>query len=90
MADYTVSITDHQKRCLDYVMVGIGTWLNNAAEGRANDAQTQIVRLNADYCNENGIAIGVGVTAQVEQAYNLGIITTAQARDNNLAKPGSS
>ena len=44
MADYTVSITDHQKRCLDYVMVGIGTWLNNAAEGRANDAENQIKR----------------------------------------------
>ena len=89
MADYTVSITDHQKRCLDYVMVGIGTWLNNAAEGRANDAQAQIVRLNADYCNEKGIAIGVGVTAQVEQAYNLGIVTTAEARNARGMNPGS-
>ncbi len=88
MTDYTVSITDHQKRCLDYVMVGIGTWLNNAVEGRANDAQGQIVRLNADYCNENGIAIGVGVTAQIEQAYNLGIVTSAQLREENNA-PGS-
>ena len=88
MADYTVSVTDHQKRCLDYVMVGIGTWLSNAVEGRANDAEIQIVRLNADYCNEKGIAIGVGVTAQVEQAYNLGIVTSAQDRDVNNA-PGS-
>lgn len=89
MADYTVSITDHQKRCLDYVMVGIGTWLNNAAEGRANDAEAQIVRLNANYCNENGIAIGVGVTAQIEQAYNLGVVTTAESR-NKESTPGSS
>ena len=89
MTDYTVSITDHQKRCLDYVMVGIGTWLNNAVEGRANDAQGQIVRLNADYCNENGIAIGVGVTAQIEQAYNLGVVTTAESR-NKESTPGSS
>lgn len=89
MADYTVSITDHQKRCLDFVMVGIGTWLNNAVEGRASDAEAQIVRLNANYCNENNIAIGVGVTAQIEQAYNLGVVTTAQARDVTNA-PGSS
>ena len=89
MADYTVSITDHQKRCLDYVMVGISTWLNNAAEGRANDAETQIIQVNTNYCNQNGIAIGVGVTAQVEQAYTLGIVTTAEARNNNSSTPGS-
>ena len=80
MADYTVSITDHQKRCLDYVMVGIGTWLNNAAEGRANDAQAQIVRLNAEYCNENGVAMAVGVDAQVQQAFDVGIAHTLTER----------
>jgi len=89
MADYTVSITDHQKRCLDYVMVGIGTWLSNAVEGRANDAENQIIQVNTSYCNTNGIAIGVGVTTQVEQAYNLGIVTTAEARNNNSSTPGS-
>ena len=34
------------------------------------------------------IAIGVGVTAQVEQAYNLGIVTTAAAR-NAAAEEGA-
>ena len=44
-------------------------------------AVDEIVSLNTAHCNANGIAIGVGVTAQVEQAYNLGIVTTAAARN---------
>ena len=45
----------------------------------------EIVSINVAHCNANGIAIGVGITAQVEQAYNLGIVTTAAAR--NAASP---
>ena len=45
----------------------------------------EIVSINVAHCNANGIAIGVGITAQVEQAYNLGIVTTAAAR--NAATP---
>ena len=45
----------------------------------------EIVSINVAHCNANGIAIGVGITAQVEQAYNLGIVTTVVAR--NAATP---
>ena len=36
-----------------------------------------IIASNTGHCNENGIAIGVGVTAQITQAYDLGVIKTA-------------
>ena len=46
-------------------------------------------KLNMEHCNANGITIGVGVTAQVEQAYTLGIVTTAEARNARGMNPGS-
>ena len=86
MAEYKVTTSDHDERCLDYGMVGIQTWIDNAVATQIRISQQEIIKLNMEHCNANGITIGVGVTAQVEQAYTLGIVTTAEARnaDNSL------
>ena len=81
MATYTVTTSEHDERCLDYGMVGIQTWIDNAVATQIRISQQEIIKINMEHCNENGITIGVGVTAQVEQAYNLGIVTTAEARN---------
>ena len=88
MAEYKVTTSDHDERCLDYGMVGIQTWIDNAIATQIRINQQEIVKLNMEHCNANGISIGVGVTAQVEQAYNLGIVTTAEARNIGYM-PGS-
>ena len=90
MAEYKVTTSDHDERCLDYGMVGIQTWIDNAIATQIRINQQEIIKLNMEHCNANGITIGVGVTAQVEQAYNLGIVTTAEARNNNWVEPGGS
>ena len=81
MPDITFSITDTQKKALDTVIsggvAGIGTWAENFTSVRAIKAQNIIVNNLVKHCNDNGIAIGVGITAQVEQAYNIGIAHTA-------------
>ena len=77
MPDYTISITDNEKKCLDTVMVGIGTWAANLLENRAHHAQEKILSDLYKHFNENGIAIGVGVTAQIDQAYAIGVAHTA-------------
>ena len=89
MATYTVTTSEHDERCLDYGMVGIQTWIDNAVATQIRISQQEIIKINMEYCNENGITIGVGVTAQVEQAYNLGIVTTAKARNAAGMVPGS-
>ena len=89
MAEYKVTTSDHDERCLDYGMVGIQTWIDNAIATQIRVNQQEIIKLNMEYCNENGITIGVGVTAQVEQAYNLGIVTTAEARNATGMFPGA-
>jgi len=88
MAEYKVTTSEHDEKCLDYVMVGIQTWIDNAVATQIRISQQEIIKLNMEHCNENGISIGVGVTAQVEQAYTLGIVTTASARNIGYM-PGS-
>ena len=81
MPDYTITLTDSERKAMEYIAVDVDYWITNAATNRARIATDEIVSLNTAHCNANGIAIGVGVTAQVEQAYNLGIVTTAAARN---------
>ena len=80
MPDITFSITDTEEKALNYVCVGIATYTDNFITNRARKAIDEIVALNTAHCNANNIAIGVGVTAQVDQAYSLGVIKTALQR----------
>ena len=89
MAEYKVTTTDHEEKCLNFNIVGIQTWIDNAVAAQIQLSQQEIVKLNMEHCNANGISIGVGVTAQVEQAYTLGIVTTAEARNAAGMNPGS-
>ena len=58
-------------------MVGIGTWAHNAVTNRARKAKKDILSQLYTHCNQNGIAIATGESAQIRQAYNVGIASTA-------------
>tara|TARA_B100000700_G_C14541959_1_gene622399 strand:+ start:280 stop:549 length:270 start_codon:yes stop_codon:yes gene_type:complete len=88
MATYTITTTDHDERCLNYDVVGIQTWISNAVRNRIEVAEREIIEKNTAHCNANGIAIGVGVTAQVTQAYTLNVVKTAEQRNNDSTEPG--
>jgi len=81
MPDITVNITDTEEKALNYICVGITTFTENFIKNRARKAKEEIVDLNMKHCNENGIAIGVGVTAQIDQAFSLGVVKTAEQRN---------
>ena len=83
--DYTITITDTQKKGLEYVAVDVDEWITNAATARASVAIAEIIELNTAHCNANDIAIGVGVTAQIDQAFSLGVIKTAEQRNIDAA-----
>lgn len=85
MPNITISITDTEEKALNHICVGIATYTDNFIKNRARKAIQEIVDLNIKYCNENDIAIGVGVTAQIDQAYSLGIIKTAEQRNIDAA-----
>ena len=77
MPEIKFNITDTEEKCLNTVMVGIGTWADNFTTNRARIAQEDICSRLMTYCNANGIAIATGVDAQITQAYAVGVAHTA-------------
>lgn len=80
MADYTVTLTDTEKTAMEYIAFDVDQWITNAATNRARIAIEEIINLNTTHCNNNSIAIAVGVDAQVAQALSLGVIDKAADR----------
>ena len=88
MATYTITTTDHDEKCLNYGIVGIQTWIDNAVATQILISQQEIIAKNIEHCNANGLNIGVGVTAQVAQAYGNNVVKTAEQRNADYSSPG--
>ena len=86
MPDITISITDTEKKALEYVMLDISDWTDNAVTNRARIAKGEIISLLVAHCNANSIAIATGEDAQVTQAYTLGVVKTAVQQNADAAK----
>ena len=85
---YTVTVTDTEDKALQTVCADVTEWINHVASHNAEVVINDIVDKNTKHCNTNGIAIGVGITAQVDQALNLGITTTSQVSNSTATAPG--
>lgn len=84
MANITVELTDTQTKCLEYSAYSVQDWCDNAIHNRARVAQEEIIAKLVAHCNENSIALAVGVDAQVAQAYELNVVDTAKNVQDNL------
>ncbi len=82
--DYTITITDTEKKAMEYIAVDVDEWITNAAQNRARIAKEEIIALNNAHCNANSIAIAVGEDAQIAQAYSLGVVKTAAQRESEI------
>ncbi len=82
--NYTITLTDTEKKSMEYIALDVKQWIENAASNRARKAKLEIIALNTAHCNANSIAIAVGEDAQVAQAYSLGIIKTAADREKEV------
>jgi hypothetical protein len=78
MAEITVTLTDTQVKCLEYVAYSVQDWCDNAVQNRARIAQEEIIAKLVEHCNANSIALAVGTDAQVTQAYDLSVVDTAK------------
>lgn len=76
MADITVTLSDTQQKCLEYVAVSVQDWADNALHNRARIAQEEIIAKLVAHCNANEVAIATGIDAQVTQAFDLGVVDT--------------
>ena len=76
--DYTITLTDTEKKSMEYIAVDIDAWITNAAQDRARIAKEKIIALNTAHCNANNIQIATGEDAQVAQAFTLKVVKTAK------------
>lgn len=72
--EYTITLTDAEKIAMEYIAVDVQEWISNAAKVRASNSIKEIQSLLMNYCNDNEIGIAIGVDAQVQQAYDLGLL----------------
>lgn len=75
--DYTITLTDTEKKAMEHIAVNVDDWITNAATNRARIAIDEIVAKLVEHCNANDIALAVGRDAQVTQAYDLGVVSAA-------------
>ena len=87
MPDYTITLTDTENKAMEYCAADVDEWITNAATNRARIATEEIIALNTAHCNSNNIAIAVGVDAQVQQAYDLGVVKTAAQINADHVRP---
>ena len=79
--DYTVTLTEAQRKALEYIALDASEWINNAAISRSNNAVDEICAIYTNHKLENDQAITVvGKDAMVLAAYSEGIIQSAAAR----------
>ena len=86
--DYTITLTSTEQKAMEHIALDVDDWITNAATNRARIAVLEIIEKLVAHCNANEIALAVGQDAQVVQAYDLGVVLTAAAR--NAAAAASS
>lgn len=79
--NYTVTLTDTQKKSLEFAAVVPQDFIDNAVKNRCRKAKDEIIALNTKHCNANSVTIATGEDAQVTQAYTLGVVKTAADRN---------
>lgn len=74
MPNLTTELTDLEFKAFRTVALDPQEWATNAIKNRIRMANKSICQLLFDYCNENEIAMAVGQAAQIQQAFDLGIV----------------
>ena len=72
MVNYTISLTEAQEKAISYVS-DVQMWIEDAAVGLSNHEKKLILSNLIEYCNDNNLKIATGESAQIDQAFSLGI-----------------
>lgn len=74
MSTISVELTTAEHKAFEYIALDPSEWVSNFAKDRARQACDEVIAKLIHHCNENSIALVVGRDAQVEQAFELGIV----------------
>ena len=86
MPNITITVTDTEQKCLEYVALSPSDWADNAVTNRARIAKDEIIAALVAHCNTNEIDIATGKEAQIAQAFELGVVQTASERQAEEAE----
>lgn len=70
----TVVLNDTEEQAMTTITNNIDEWIQNSALNRARIAKEEIIGILIAYCNTNDIDIATGESAQVQQAFDLGLV----------------
>jgi len=79
MADYTITLTDAQVKAMETDMASVQAYIQNVGDAYAYSVTKQILNRLVTHCNANSISIATGEAAQIDQAYELGLVVKADA-----------
>lgn len=79
--DYTITLTDTEKKAIETVTANVTEWISNATKERARRAKDLIIKDLVAHCNANGITLTTGEAAQVQQAYDLKVCEACKDAD---------
>ena len=82
--EYKVILTETEKLAMETITDNVLDWISNAAINRARIAKEEIISELIAHCNANEIALAVGEAKQVQQAYDLKIVSKLEGADNSL------
>ena len=72
--EYIITTTEAEKIAMEYIAADVKEWIENATKARAFIAMKEIQSKLVDHCNNNEIALAIGLDAQISQAKELGIL----------------
>ena len=75
MANITLTIEDHQLKALESEFDDVDAFFQNFVNHRYMLREKDILEALISHCNANDITIATGVSAQIDQAYDLNLIS---------------
>jgi len=82
--EYKIILTETEKLAMETITTDVFDWISNAATNRARIAKEEIISELVAHCNANEIALAVGEAAQVQQAYDLKIVSKLEEAGSSL------
>jgi len=82
--EYKITLTETEKLAMETITDNVFDWISNAATNRARIAKEEIISELIAHCNANEIALAVGEAKQVQQAYDLNIVSKLEEEDISL------
>ncbi len=80
-----ISLSSSEIKALEVDLTSVQEWADNALTNRARIATDQVIQKLVAHCNQNEIAMAVGKEAQVDQAYELGIVVARKDAPEPIA-----